>query len=261
MKNKNSILKAIVIKSYRSHCMTLFMIVLLLSSCEKDPFPNFALSTGKTVTLTRNVDGNFSKIILNDDVNLVLTQGSVYSISVEGGENILSGIETSVNDSTLTISNHNTFNWLRSYDKKITAYITLPHLLELDYKATSTVTNKDTIREDSLTVIASEGSGYIDLIIKTGTSKLSITGGSADLKVGGKTAVSYLYTGSYGPIRCLDLETDYLFMRSQSTNDSYVNVRYHFEYEISGLGNIYYKGNPPEISGSSTSSGKAIKYD
>ena len=233
-------------------------ISFLLTSCSKDNLPK---STGKIITITRIVEGNFTKIELNDDVNLVLTQGNTYSISIEGGENILPGIETSISDSTLTIRNNNTFNWLRSYDKKFTAFVTMPHLFELEYKATSNVTNNDTIREDSLTVLSSAGSGYIDLAIRVGTSKLGITSGSADLKVRGKTGVCYLYTGSYGPIHCLDLETDFLFMRSESTNDSYVNVKQHFEYEISGLGNIYYKGNPPEITGTSTSSGKAIKYN
>jgi hypothetical protein len=239
----------------------LLVIAVLFPSCEKDHFWDFAKSTGDIVTVTRPVNENFTKIHLNDDVNLVITQGNTYSIRVEGGENILSGIETSISDSLLTIRNNNKFNWVRSYDKKFTAYVTMPHIIDLKYEATSTVTNTDTIREDSLTVSAVGGSGYIDLIIKTGTSKLSIIYGSVDMKISGQTGVNFIYSASYGPFHCLDLESGFVFMRNASTNDCYVNVKHHFEYEITSLGNIYYKGNPEEISGTVSGSGKLLKYD
>jgi len=237
-----------------------FIISLLLVSCDKDLL-NFPKSAGNTVTITRPVENNYTKIYLNDDVNLVITQGDTYTIKLEGGENLLPQIETLISDSTLTIRNKNTFNWLRSYDKEITAYVTLPHILELQYAATSTVTNTDTIREDSLTVTATGGSGYIDLIIKTGTAKLSIISGSADMKFSGRTGVNFIFSDGYGPFNCLNLESGFLFMRNSSTNDCYINVVYHLEYEIMGLGNIYYRGDPPEISGTTTSSGKLIKYE
>ncbi len=241
----------------------LFLIALsfLLASCQKDQLFGFAKSIGKTVTIDRPVDANFTKIFLNDDVNLVITQGNAYSIKLEGGENLLPGITTTFSDSTLTIRNNNTFNWLRSYDYKITAYVTLPHIFVLEYKATSTVTNTDTLREDSLTVTSTGGSGYIDLVIKTGVSKLSITSGSADMKISGTTGLNFIYSGSYGPFKCLGLKSDFLYMENASTNDCYVNVKSHLEYKISGLGNIYYTGNPPEISGSTTDAGRLIKYD
>lgn len=239
----------------------LLAIPLLFVSCEKDHFFDFAKRTGKMTTITRTVNEKFTKIFLNDDVNLVITQGNTYSIRLEGGVNLLPGIETIISDSLLTIRNINTFNWLRSYDKKITAYVTMPHLLDLRYQATSNVTNTDTIREDSLTVTSTGGSGYINLTIKTGLSKLAITTGSADMNIKGKTGVNFIFSGAYGTFHCLDLETVILFMRNASPNDCYVNVNYHFEYEIMGIGNIYYRGNPPEISGTITSDGKLVKYE
>ena len=246
-------------KIFRSHVSTCWALLLITCistvSCEKIP-----LSNGETVTITRPVSGNFTGIYLHDDVNLVITQGNQYSIAVEGGEKILPNIETSINDSTLTIRNNNKLNWLRSYDKELTVYVTLPHLLELNYEATGTVTNNDTIREDSLSVTSRGGSGYIDMIIKTGTAKLSITDGSVDMKISGKTGVNYAYSGAYGLYDCRDLVSDFIFIRTSSTNDCYINVNFHLEYEISGLGNIYYRGNPAENSGTATSGGKLIKF-
>ncbi len=242
---------------------SLFLVVvsLLIGSCQKDQLFDFAKRTGKTVTISRPIVGKFTNIYLNDDVNLVITQDTNYDIKLEGGENLLAGIETTISDSTLTIRNNNTFNWLRSYDQKITAYISLPHLLALQYNATSTVSNTDTIREDSLSVASIGGSGYINLTIKTHTVKLSITRGSADMNIKGITGLNFIFLGSYGAFHCLDLQSTFLYMRNAGTNDCYVNAGYHFEYEIMGLGNIYYRGNPPEISGTITSEGKLIRYE
>ncbi len=250
---------------HRQHKWHIFTLMILVSvvfpSCEKDHFFDFAKRTGKNVTITRSVNENFTKIILNDDVNLVITQGSTYSLMLEGGENLLPGIETTFGDSTLTIRNKNTLNWLRSYDKKITAYVTLPHLLDLHFEATSRVSNTDTIREDSLSVISIGGSGYIDLVIKTGISKLSISRGSADMTIKGSTGLNFIYSGAYGAFHCLELNAVYLYIQNKSPNDCFVNVSHHIEYNISGLGNIYYRGNPTEITGKVSSGGKLLKVD
>lgn len=239
-----------------------FLVALLITfaSCKKDFFTGIK-STGSNVIITRPVDGNFTTININDDVDLVLTQGDTYSIQLEGGENLLPGIETSISDSALTISNTNRYNWLRTYDKKIMAYVTLPHLIYLNYEATSTVSNKDTIREDSLFVTSQGGSGYIKLVVDIGSSHFAINHGSVDMDISGKSGVNFIFSNGYGPFNCLNLKSNYLFMRNSSSNDCYVYVTHHFEYEIMGLGNIYYRGNPLEISGTITSDGKLIKYD
>lgn len=260
----NRIFLILISKSRMLKSLTSLLLIatsLFLVSCEKGDFFDFAKRAGKTVTIIRPIDENFTQINLNDDVNLVITQGTAYNIKLEGGKNLLPGIETSISDSILTIRNNNTYNWLRSYNDKITAYVTLPHLLELRYNATSTVTNTDTIREDSLTVISIGGSGYINLTIRTGISKLYTTNGSVDMNIKGKTGLNFIFLGAYGAFHCLDLKSPFLYIRNAGTNDCYVNVLHHLEYEINGLGNIYYQGNPPEISGKVTSSGKLIKYD
>jgi hypothetical protein len=243
-------------------CLLLILIIAIslpFTSCEKDPFPNFALTIGKNVTVTRTVAENFTKISLNDDVDLVLTQGTNYSISIEGGENILSGIETTIADSTLTIRNHNKFNWLHSYDKKIIAYVTLPHLVHMTYESIGTVSCTDTIREDSLYVNSNAGSGYIKLKVNIGTSHFSINSGSVDMDISGISGVNYIYSNAYGPFHCQNLKTIYTFITSNSTNDCYVNATYLLEYNILSLGNIYYSGNPQLVASSVTGAGKLIK--
>ncbi len=234
-------------------------IGLIALSCNKDHAFDFLKSTGKTVTIQRNISGDFSAVRLESNIDLVLTQGPVYSISLEGGENILPGIDTEIKDSTLTLRNNNTFNWVRSYDNKITARVTAPHFLFINYESTGTLSNTDTIHEDSIFVTSFGGSGFIKLCIKTNISHLSLTKGSADLDISGYSGSNFIFAGSYGPFHCLNLETSNTYMSNGGTNDCYISVDNHLEYEIKGVGNIYYKGDPASVSGSITGDGKLIK--
>ena len=232
--------------------------LMLPYSCRKDHAFDFLMSTGKIVTLRRNITGNFTAVRLESNIDLALTQGPSYSITLEGGENILPGIDTEIKDSTLTLHNNNTFNWVRSYDNKITARVTAPHFLNINYESTGTLSNTDTIHEDSIFVTSSGGSGYIRLCIQTSISHLSLTKGSADLDISGYSGSNFIFAGSYGPFHCLDLETSNTYMSNGGTNDCYINVDNHLEYEIKGVGNIYYKGNPHQVSGTITGDGRLI---
>jgi hypothetical protein len=233
-------------------------------SCEKNNLFELPQSAGKTVIIERPVDPAtpFDQIWLNDDVNLVITQGTPFGIKLEGGENLLPGIETTIENKQLTISNTNRFDWLRSYKKKITAYVTLPRIIVITYNATSNLTCTDTIHEsDSLTVSAVGGSGYIDLLINVKEAKLSIFKGcSADMKVKGRSGLSFIYSAGYGPFYCDSLRSEFLYMRTLSTNNSYVYAHSIMEYEIMGLGDIIYFG-PPALypTGTISGSGKLIK--
>ncbi|MBK7214837.1 MAG: DUF2807 domain-containing protein [Bacteroidales bacterium] len=230
----------------------------LLVSCEKDHLFDFLKSTGKDVTITRDVPEYFTQVRIENNINAVFTQGSGYSIRLEGGENLLPGIDTEIKDSLLTIRNNNRFNWVRAYDRKITAYITAPHFLKIGYEGTGTLTNTDTIREDSIFITAYAGSGYLNFCLDVGLSHLVMTSGSADFNISGHSGSNFIFAGSYGPFHCQELETFNTYMSNKGTNDCYIYVKNHLEYDISGLGNIYCKGNPSSIIGGSTSEGKLI---
>lgn len=232
-----------------------------LASCEKGHLFDFLKSTGKTVTIQREAKDSFSEIRLESNINLVLTQGPTYKITLEGGENLLPGIDSEINDSVLTFRNNNKVNWVRSYDRKITAYVTAPHFLKINYQGTGDITNNDTIHEDSLSVTAFGGSGYINLCIKTRLSHLSINAGSADMNISGISDNNFIYASSYGPFHCLNLLTQNTFMNNKGTNDCYINVKQRLEYEINSLGSIYYKGKPAVITGVINGEGKLIALE
>lgn len=247
-------------KARRSFIRLLPTILVLLSitSCNKDHSLDFTKSWGDEKTETRAVTGNFTRIRLENDIDLSITLGNNYSVTITGGENILPGIITEIIDSTLIIRNENKYNWVRSYDKKLLAAVTLPHLFQLYYESTGTVTCTDTIREDSLFIDSHGGSGYINMLINTGLAHMSIHRGSADIKAIGYCGSNFIYSASYGVFHCEDLETINTYMHSKGTGNCYIRVLGTLEYQLDGKGNIYYWGRPVNISGTDNGIGNLI---
>lgn len=255
--------KTIKWNNRRSLIMLLPATVVLLgiSSCYKDHTFDFLKSWGDEVTETRDVTGNFTRIRLENDIDLTITQGDSYSITVTGGKNILSGIITDISDSLLTIRNENRYNWVRSYDKKLVACVTLPHLFQLDFESTGTVNCTDTIREDSIFIDSHGGSGYINMLINTGLAHISIHRGSADMHISGYCGSNFIHSASYGVFHCEELKTLNTYMHTKGTGDCYIRVSETLEYLLDGKGNIYYWGRPVTVRGKDNGIGQLIPME
>ena len=82
------------------------------------------------------------------------------------------------------------------------------------------------------------------MALDCGTLWLNQQYGSMDFNISGKSIVTYIYAGSYGAFNCLELKSYNTFIRSDGSNDCYVNAVDWINGEIRSVGNIYYTGNP-----------------
>lgn len=235
-------------------------MLFLLSNCGKDNMFDCFKSTGKIVIEDRPAS-EFYGIILNNNLDLYLTQGSGFSISVEAGKHLQKGIKTEIRDRVLTISNENRCNWVRSYEKPMKVYVSFTDLDSLEYKASGNVYSLNTLVSDSIKLVVKEGGGSIDLHIQTWKSVFQIDEGTVDLTVHGTSNVNYISSNAYGPVDCLDLNTVFTYMNSSSTNNCYVNTSSVLDVTIENVGDVYYMGNPDSVYFTQHSSGKLIKLD
>lgn len=240
---------------------TILLLVVLLGcySCTKtDPTDCFK-STGKETTETRST-GVFSKIILNDNVNLVLTQSASSSISVTGGKNILKKVKTDINEGILNIENQNSCNWMRSFDREITVYVSLDNLLEIEYRGSGDINCTNTIVNDSIKLNVWEGAGEVNMKVETTRNFIYFHIGTCDVNYSGIAHLSYMTLNSFGPIDAKELETTFTFLTNKGSNDCYISASNRIEATISSLGNIYYKGDA-EVILNKTGEGSMIKID
>lgn len=233
--------------------------LLLMQSCDSHIF-DFAKSTGKIIKKDIIISDYFHSFEVYNNINVVITQTTENDVELvlEGGENLLPGIELTVEDSVLKIKNKNIFNWVRAYNKDLNLYLKLPYLYEIKYRGVGTVTCTDTIRLDSLVVNVLEGSGIIDLKVNTQSAIVKATQGSSDIVINGKTHLLYGYNTGLGSIRCGNFKTNMIWVSNFSPNDCFYYVTGSIDYKIKGLGNIYCKGNPPNVSGTNEGGGRLI---
>ena len=242
-----------------THYLALFF-VFTLSSCNKENSCDCFKSTGEITTETRTVSG-FNKIYIEDNINLYISIDSTYSLSIEAGSHIQSLIKTEVTDSCLYLKNENKCNWVRSYKKKINAYLTCKSIQDINYNSASgNIYTLDTIHSDFFQVDDYGGSGEINLLLVSKNSFFRNHTGPADIIVKGKSQNTYIYSAGNGLIDLKKYPSDYVVVSNFSTNNCFTNVNKELDVTIGSLGDIYYTGNPYSIKTNITGSGKLIKY-
>ncbi len=237
----------------------LVVISITLGSCKKDVGDCFK-STGKITSEWREA-GKIKNIILHNNINLTLVPSDSTGIEISAGKNLLSKITSELKGDTLELSNTNSCNWVRDFSKEINAKVYVNNFCRLDYRSTGDVNCNDTIYSDSLIVNVYEGSGSINILSVTPLLKSAIHYGTADIKISGYTHLSQVYSAGWGLIDNRNMISTFVYVKSLSTNDIYVNATETLSTLIIGIGNIYYKGNPINISVDNQGSGKLLKIE
>ncbi len=238
--------------------MVVLMMVVALGSCKKASVGDCFKTAGEKITEDRILPP-FHKILLYDNVNLVLDQGYPTQCVVETGKNLMDGITTVVNElGALEIRNNNECNWIRSFDQPLTVYLTLQDLDTLEYMSIGNISTLDTLFLDTLEVNLFEGAGRIDLLIHTTELRAGLHYGTQELNISGISGLSYLYSAGFGVVDTRNLYSGSVYMSNVSGNHMYTRASRVLEATIYGLGNIYYYGDPPSVDFSQQGSGQLI---
>jgi hypothetical protein len=237
----------------------LFLLILFgWVGCEKSGV-NCITSNGKTTRQERILE-DFDSIDIRDYVNLFITQDSVNKVTVESGQNILSGITTEVVNRQLRIRNINKCNWLRSYEVPVSVFVSVKNLMKIYYLSSGNISTTNTLTSHFLTVEVWGGSGTINLDLNIFQGYFVLQIGTADFNLHGSCAINTIYSGDYGLFQCKNLKSRYTFVTNAGSNDCYVNSSYLLEATIQSIGNIYYNGNPDSVVTHIQGTGQVIPF-
>lgn len=244
-------------KLYKS---LIFILLIVFAGCKRDNMDDCFSNPG-TNTVDDRPSAYFDDIELNDNINLVIEGGDTYSIKVEGGKNLISSVTTEITDSVLTINNSMSCNWVRNYNNELTVIVTSPALKSINYESSGDINTPTCLNITDLDLNVWGGSGSINLNIVSDKVNLRQHYGTVDFHVKGRASILTVYSNSYGPFYCEELNSDIVYIRSRGTNDCYIHANDILEAEITSVGNIYYSGNPYNLSSQVTGSGKLIKIE
>ncbi len=232
---------------------------MILSSCEKESITNCKLSNGVVKTEQRTIS-EFTNILLKDNINLILSRSDTSSLLVEAGSNLMSGISTVVNeDGTLEIKNNNKCDWSRDFDTPVNVFLNYTEIDTIEYRSIGNITNMDTLYTDTLWVRVMEGAGVIDITIDVDRLYCELHYGTADILLSGICGLSFVYSSSFGLVDLRNLPTSVVFVTSRSSNNLFVNAVTTLGAAISNIGDIYYRGDPENLTLDKTGAGNLIK--
>jgi hypothetical protein len=226
--------------------------LILFSACKKDVLTG----SGPIVTENRTVV-NFTKVVNDDAIDVFITEGNTFSVTVSDYENLVNYIETNVIGDALKIAYKRNVLPIRSSGK---VTITMPTLYGVSlygsgcFKvngAFNTATNFDGIIN---------GSGNIDINgLQVNTTNLQIRG-SGDIIIANanSNACTMRISGS-GDINALNFICAVNNVFTNGSGDVETTTTQTLKVDINGSGDVHYKGSPT-VNANINGSGRVIKY-
>jgi hypothetical protein len=84
--------------------------------------------------------------------------------------------------------------------------------------------------------------------------------GTVSINATGYSQVTFISSHGYGPIHAENLQSKFTYMNTSSPNDVYLNATVELSVKITNIGNVYYCGDPPEVSADISGGGKLIAF-
>ena len=91
-----------------------FIFILILSSCDKQDTFDCIQSIGHPITKEFIID-NFDEVLVNENIELTVKVGSLFSLRIQTGSNMMSDVNYRIQDGILILKDENRCNWVRSY--------------------------------------------------------------------------------------------------------------------------------------------------
>lgn len=207
---------------------------------------------GPTVMQSYNYSG-FNGISSGIDGDVYFTQDSVYSVRIYAQANIMSEIQTSIENGVLQLHYKPLAN-IGRHDP-VTIYVSAPAVYSLLVDGSGTLNAQQAVISSDLHLKV-DGSGSIFVAHYSGSNLYGDISGSGSINVAGGTArnESFHISGS-GNIEMLGVLTKTCDTHTSGSGTTKVNVSDDLNVNISGSGDVYYSGNPSvhsSISGSGT---------
>lgn len=240
--------------------MNRFLIILTIFvfSCKKGEEAGCFTRTGDIKKESRTLE-NFSKIILYDNINVILIPGTENKAEIEAGENLIGGISTKIENGELTITNENHCNFTRSYKYEVNVYVTYNSLREIIHYGGGKFSNQDTIQQAYFGITQYNGAGDFDFTFDCDSMIALLHTGAGNLYAKGNVDYGYLYAASNSIFKCENLIVQSLHINNKTTGDFYIHAVVNLLVEVFSNSTVYYKGSP-NLSIVRNSNGEVIPF-
>ena len=229
------------------------IMAIIMSSCAFDA--NFGAGkrgNGDVVKEKREVSEDFTVVSASEGLDVFVSQGTDYEISVEADENIIDLIGTDIRDGKLKV--HAIENIGRATKK---VYVTMPEVTGLRVSSGADLVSQGIIDAEKITLDASSGA---DLVAELSADEVDADCSSgADIRVSGQANLFYADASSGSDIKAKDFLVKTCYADASSGADITVNVSESLTADASSGADISYTGEA-NVQTKKSVSGSVHKY-
>ena len=223
--------------------ITYILALFILLACDSDSTSDCFQTSGPIIQKEIIIDP-FENILVNRDIELIITEGSDYKIVIETGENLINDIEVIVADNELILTDNNSCNYVRDYGiTKI--YVTAPNIKSIRSSTQYDISSQGTLNFPNLSLLSEDffvpGSFTVgDFKLQLNTLSLRVVSNNiSSFYISGQ--VENLFIGFYsgaGRFEGESLLANYINVYHRGSNDMIVNPQESIVGELRGTGDL-----------------------
>lgn len=193
-----------------------------------------------------------------------LKQGDAASVRVEASsQELLDRVRTGVRGDELVINaeddGRSWFEKLFGDDEELNVYVTMPDVRAVSISGTGEIIAETVIQSEKLDLRIS-GTGDIEAELDVDRLESEING-TGDAKVSGRAARHRIRISGTGDVEAIDLQTEETDVEISGTGDARVHATKSLRANVSGLGDVTYRGTPDDLSVESSGLGDIERED
>ena len=233
-------------------------VLVLLLACNKPNAPDCFQRAGDDGSEWRWLVGNPTEILMDDRIDVRLVPSEENKVLVEGPENLINEIETSLDgEGVLTIEDLNTCNLVRKPNPgySVTVYAKPQAIRSI---GSGDLTFSDTLHVDHFSLNCENSTGQMNCLLNADSVFVSVVEGVSDVILRGSCRQLDAFHQGINLFDASGLYSTSVALNSNSINDMHVRAEEYFFVAIDNQGFVYYQGEPDEISLYITGTGQLI---
>lgn len=237
---------------------TIILFVATISNLAIACTGNLQLKSNENILDENRTVAGFSGVSSAGNYSIFITMGNTESLRLEGKADVISEIETKVENGVLKISKKKSLNkksW--SSTERVNIYIEAKTLHSLAVVGSGDIEVAGLINATKLTNTIS-GSGNISLEMSA-KNYVALISGSGEIEAKGKSENTSITIAGSGDFKGKELESDLANAKISGSGNIVLTVNKNLDALISGSGDIKYAGNP-SVKYSKSGSGNISKY-
>jgi len=225
----------------------IFILLLILASCETE---QDIKGSGVVVTKRYSV-AEFSDLKIDGILNIYFKQEDTYRVEVKTDDNLQSIMRIESEGGTLKIYKDSNDDFEAT---EMDIYVSAPQVENILLDGVTALYVNEPIQQDNIT-IEKQNTGYMYMHAQLNRFTL-YTDGVGDVALVGKSQNAVINNSMIGNIQAYKFAVDNMILSHCGTGTIELQVLSELEVELEGVGDVYCKGNPTQISKYGTGLGK-----